>query len=83
MKAHTVYKLITKHFLCCDIWQTFADRSGGYLRSLIDCDLIWWPAPETIYEERHWIEVVPCLLTIFDWYCHLYIMCLLRQIFLA
>jgi len=36
-----------------------------------------------IYEEIHWIEVVLSLLTFFDWYCHLYILCLLRQIFLA
>jgi len=41
------------------------------------------PAPETIYEERPWIEVVLCLLTFFDLYCHLYILCLLRQLFLA
>jgi len=40
-------------------------------------------APETIYEERPWIEVVPCLLTFFDRYCHLYVLCLLHQIFLA
>ena len=41
------------------------------------------PAPETVYEDRLWIEVVPCLLTFFDRYCHLHILCLLRQIFLA
>jgi len=29
------------------------------------------------------IEAVPCLLTFFDRYCHLYILCLLRQLFLA
>jgi len=45
--------------------------------------LIWSPAPETISEERPWIEVVPCLLTFFDRYCHLYILCLLCQLFLA
>jgi len=54
------------------------------LSGLIDCDPpIWSPAPVTIYEESCWIEVVPCLLTFFDWYCHLYLLCLLRQIFLA
>ena len=53
------------------------------LQSLIDCDPIRSPAPETIYEERPWIDVVPCLLTFFDKYCHLYILCLLHQIFLA
>jgi len=31
-------------------------------QSLIDCDPIRSPAPETIYEERLWIEVIPCLL---------------------
>jgi len=41
------------------------------------------PAPETIYEERSWIEVVPSLLTFCDWYCHLCILCLLRQLFPA
>jgi len=45
----------------------------------MDSDPIWSPVPETIYEERPWIEVVPC----FDRYCHLYILCLLRQLFLA
>jgi len=49
----------------------------------IHCDPIRSLAPETIYEERPWIEVVPCLLTFFDRYCHLYILCLLCQIFLA
>ena len=53
------------------------------MQSLIDCDPIQLPAPETIYEERLWIEVVPCLLTFFDRYCHLYILCLLRKLFLA
>ena len=53
------------------------------LQILIDCDPTWSPAPETIYGERHWIEVVPCLLPFFDWYCHLYCLCLLRQIFLG
>jgi hypothetical protein len=28
-------------------------------------------------------DVVPCLLTFFDKYCHLYILCLLHQLFLA
>jgi len=28
-------------------------------------------------------RTVLCLLTFFDWYCHFYILCLLRQIFLA
>ena len=41
------------------------------------------PAPETNYEERLWIEVVPCLLTVFDRYCHLYILCPLRQLFIS
>ena len=44
----------------------------------IDCDRIWSPAPETIYEGRLWIEVVPCLLTFFEWYCYLCILCFLR-----
>ena len=52
-------------------------------QSLIDGDPIRSPAPQTIYEERLWIEVVPCFLNFFDRYCHLYILCLLRQIFLA
>jgi len=51
--------------------------------SPIDCGPIRSPAAETIHEERPWIEVVPCLLTFFDRYCHFYILCLLRQIFLA
>jgi len=51
----------------------------------MDCDPIRSPAPETIYEERPWIEVVlvPCLLTFFDRYCQLYILCPLHQLFLA
>jgi len=28
------------------------------LQSLIDCDPIRSPAPETIYEERHWIVLL-------------------------
>ena len=53
--------------------------------SLIDCDPIRLPSPglETVYKKRRWIEVAPCLLTFFDWHCHLYSLCLLRQIFLA
>ena len=53
------------------------------MQSLIDCDPIRSPALETIYEERPWIEVVPCLLTFFEWHCHLYILWLPRQLFLA
>jgi len=34
-------------------------------------------------EERPWIEVVLCLFSFFDWYCYLYILCLLHQFFLA
>jgi len=49
------------------------------LQSLFDCDPIRSPAPETIYEKRPWIEVVQCLLTFFERYCHLYILYLLRQ----
>ena len=53
------------------------------LQSLIYCDPIRSSAPETIYKERPWIEVVPCLLTFFDRYCHLYILCFLRQLSLT
>jgi len=49
---------------------------------LIECVPIL-PAPETISEERPWIEVVPSLLTCFDRCCHLYILCLLHHLFLA
>ena len=41
------------------------------LQSFLDCDHIRSPSSETIYEERHWMKVVQCLLTFFDWYCHL------------
>ena len=55
------------------------------LQSLIQCDPIPSPVPETIYEERLWIEVVPsrCFLTFFHWCCYFCRLCLLRPIFLA
>ena len=36
-----------------------------------------------IHEERPWVEVVPWFFTFVDRYCHLYILRLLRYIFLA
>jgi len=65
------------------ICRPFEFKNTSDLQSLIDCEPIQSPAPETIYEERLWIEVVLCLLGFFDTYCHLYILCLFRQIFLA
>jgi len=67
----------------------FVDRLGSIICTICRSSLISTqsgPAPETIYEleERPWIKVVMCLLTYFDWYCHLYdILCLLNKIFLA
>jgi len=65
--------------LCCSFASTsFTSRNSSSLcvdclnskicdlQSLIDCDPIRSPAPETIYEERLWIDVVPRFFTFFD-----------------
>jgi len=54
----------TKRKINNDLLVDSLDSKIYDLLSLIDCDPIRSPAPETIYyEESRWIEVVPCLLT--------------------
>ena len=50
-------------------------------QSLIHCNTTQSPASETTVEKEYWIKNVPTLLIFFDWYCHLYFLRLLRQIF--
>ena len=56
-----------------------------YIRSAYPHWLRPHPAacPRNNFEERPWIQVVPCLLTCLEWYCYLHILCLLRQLFFA
>jgi len=46
------------------------------------CMSVYMSGAGSIYKESRWIEVVSCLLNFFDMCCHLYILCLLRHIFL-